>query len=215
MLYLLNPVKIIVLLTFLAGLFFLDKNKKENKILFAIISICFINEICASILKYNGLNIDRLVTFSVIVHNSLWLALIVKYLSSSIDKTVLYGYILLSLLNFLLFEGPDEFNYYTFVIGALLYTGIFIVVSIQHLMKERLSFFSSNEIILLTAPIMFFLGMSFMLSFRSHDLTSWLIFKFITKEGIKLYTVVNFSVNVIYYILINIYLLKERKTGHE
>lgn len=206
MLQFINPIKIIVLLTFLAGLFLLKKDKKDNSILFFIITICFLNELISSLLKYNNLSINSLFTCSVILHNSLWLILITTYLKNKQREFILFGYMILAVLNILFFEGLDKFNYYTFVLGALLYTSIFIFISFRELQEEQLSFFVSNNLKLLFAPVMFFLGLSFMFCFRSHQLTSTLIF-----GDVKLYTFINYTVNIVYYTLINIYILKERK----
>ncbi|MGV3698027.1 hypothetical protein [Flavobacterium sp.] len=209
MLNLLNPIKIIVLLTFLAGVFFLEKSKRDNKLLFAIVCVCFINEVGSLILKYNKLSINSLFTIDVVLHHSLWIILIGRHLSGGKMKAILLGYLIVSALNFFFVEGMDNFNYYSFVSGALVYTILFTYISYKKLREENLGFFTSNHMILLFSPVMFFLGLSFMFCFKSHQLTSTLLF-----GDVKLYTFINYSVNIIYYTLINIYILKERKQTH-
>jgi hypothetical protein len=202
-----NPIKIIVLLTFLVGLFFLKfRNPTHQKVL-GILSICFINEFVALILKAQGLPIDNLFNINIIIHNTLWLLIIGYFLNK--PKIIILAYIFFGLVNLLFFEGFSKFNYYTFVFGALLYTTIFIYVSFKQLKGENLSFFLSNHFVLLFAPVLFFLGLSFMFSFKSNHLTSTYIF-----DGIKLYTFINYFVNIIYYFFINLYIYKEKKTGY-
>lgn len=207
MLYLINPIKIIVLLTFLVGLFFLKlKNPTHQKVL-GILSICFINEFVALILKAQGLPIDNLFNINIIIHNTLWLMIIGSFLNET--KIIIVAHIVFGLVNLLFFEGLSKFNYFTFVFGALLYTTIFIYLSFKHLKKENLSFFLSNQYIILFAPVLFFLGLSCMFSFKSKELTSTYIF-----DGIKLYTFINYFVNFIYYFFINFYIYKEKKKGY-
>lgn len=207
MLYLINPIKIIVLLTFLVGLFFLKlKNPTHQKVL-GILFICFVNEFVALILKAQGLPIDNLFNINIIIHNSLWLLIIGCFLNNT--KILCIAYIFFGFVNLLFFEGFSKFNYYTFVFGALLYTSIFIYLSFKQLKRENLSFFLSNDYILLFAPVLFFLGLSLMFSFKSKLLTSTYIF-----DGIKLYTFINYFVNIIYYFFISLYIYKEKKKGY-
>jgi hypothetical protein len=207
MLQFINPIKIIVLLTFLVGLFFLKfRNPTHQKVL-GILSICFINEFVALILKAQEVPIDNLFNINVIIHNTLWLMIIGSFLNET--KFIIVAHIVFGIINLLFFEGLSKFNYFTFVFGALLYTIIFIYLSFKHLKKENLAFFLSNQYILLFAPVLFFLGLSFMFSFKSKELTSTYIF-----DGVKLYTFINYFVNLIYYFFINLYIYKEKKKGY-
>lgn len=205
----LNPIKIIVLLTFLIGLLFLNyKNTTHRKVL-GILLICFVNEIVALVLKAQNLSIDSLYNINIILHNTLWLMIIGNHLKRQTRQIILSSHLLFGFINLLFFEGWDNFNYYTFVFGALLYTILFIYLCFRALQKEDLNFFQSNEFILLFAPVLFFLGLSFMFSFKSRQLTSTFIF-----EGIKLYTCINYFVNGIYYLFLNVYIIKEKKAAH-
>lgn len=207
MLQFLNPIKIIVLLTFLVGLLFLKyRNPMHQKVL-GILFICFVNEFVALMLKTQGMSIDNLFNINIIIHNTLWLMIIGAFLYET--KAVIVIHIIFGLVNLLFLEGYSKFNYYTFVFGALLYTTIFIYLSFKQLKKENLSFFLSNNYILLFAPVLFFLGLSFMFSFKSRELTSTYIF-----NEMKLYTFINYFVNIIYYFFINLYIFKEKKAAY-
>ena len=207
MLQFLNLIKIIVLLTFLVGLLFLKyRNPMHQKVL-GILFICFVNEFVALMLKVQGMPIDNLFNINIIIHNTLWLMIIGAFLYET--KAVIVIHIIFGLVNLLFLEGYSKFNYYTFVFGALLYTTIFIYLSFKQLKKENLSFFLSNNYILLFAPVLFFLGLSFMFSFKSRELTSTYIF-----NEIKLYTFINYFVNIIYYFFINLYIFKEKKAAY-
>lgn len=207
MLQFLNPIKIIVLLTFLVGVLFLKyRNPMHQKVL-GILFICFVNEFVALMLKAQGMPIDSLFNINIIIHNTIWLMIISAFLYET--KVVIVIYIIFGLGNLFFFEGYSKFNYYTFVFGALLYTTIFIYLSFKQLKKENLSFFLSNNYILLFAPVLFFLGLSFMFSFKSRELTSTYIF-----NEMKLYTFINYFVNTIYYFFINLYIFKEKKTDY-
>lgn len=207
MLQFLNPIKIIVLLTFLVGLLFLKyRNPMHQKVL-GILFICFVNEFVALMLKAQGMPIDNLFNINIIIHNTLWLMIIGAFLYET--KAVIVIHIIFGLANLFFLEGFSKFNYYTFVFGALLYTTIFIYLSFKQLKKENLSFFLSNNYILLFAPVLFFLGLSFMFSFKSRELTSTYIF-----NEMKLYTFINYFVNIIYYFFINLYIFKEKKAAY-
>lgn len=207
MLQFLNPIKIIVLLTFLVGLLFLKyRNPMHQKVL-GILFICFVNEFVALMLKAQGMPIDNLFNINIIIHNTLWLMIIGAFLYET--KVVIVIHIIFGLINLFFLEGYSKFNYYTFVFGALLYTTIFIYLSFKQLKKENLSFFLSNNYILLFAPVLFFLGLSFMFSFKSRELTSTYIF-----NEMKLYTFINYFVNIIYYFFINLYIFKEKKAAY-
>ena len=118
----------------------------------------------------------------------------------------MFLYIIFSIINWLAIEGSSGFNYYTFVVGAFLYLIFFIIESFYRLSKEDFAFFLANDFILLLAPILLFLGLSFMFGFKSKLVTSTMLF-----PNIKLYDAIVYFVNVVYYVLLNMYIYKERK----
>ena len=121
-------------------------------------------------------------------------------------KSILILLFLLFSLSNILFIERLNLNFYTFIIGALLYVSIFIYESYKQLNRENLNYFKTNNFILLIAPILFFLGMSIVFGFRNSGIKDVIIF-----NKIELYTLITFTVNIIYYTLINLFIFKERK----
>ncbi len=209
MIQFLNPIKIIVLLTFLVGLLFLNYKNSTHFKLLCILFICFINEYVALILKYKDLSIDNLFNVNILIHNSLWIFIIGSFFSKKYSNSVLVVHLIFCVINMFFFEGYSKFDYYSFVFGALLYTVLFIYLSFIKLKNDDLFFFQSNIYILMFAPVLFFLGLSFMFSFKSKELTSTEVF-----FGIKLYKFINYFVNIFYYFFINLYIFKEKKKAY-
>lgn len=206
----LSPLKIIVLLTLLSGLLFLDRKKQIHRHLLAILWVCFLTEVINSILIVNKKSIVLCVSISIIIHHGLWLWMLAKNAAKKNAAFLLLGcFLLFGLINMGFLDGTKKFNYYTFVVGAFLYIIIFIYESFCRLRQENFDFFLSNTFILLTAPVLFFFGLSFMFGFNSKNVTSYLLF-----GQLKLYTFISYFVNIIYYSLINLYIYREKKLRH-
>lgn len=204
----LEPTQLYLIITFVTGLFFLNKSKLCNKLLFIILTVMTLTEILSSLLLYFSFNIDVLYTLSIIAHNGLWLYLI--YILANHPKGLLYSgavFLVFAVSNLLFLEGYNSFNHYTFIVGALTYIVSFIVISFRELRAERFLFFRQNQFLLLFSPILFFFGLSFVMGFRSKELASTPVLK-----DFNLYQVVGYFVNLIYYSLLNLYIFKERKT---
>lgn len=203
----LSPLKILVLLTLLFGLFRLDRKNETHRHLLAILFVCFFTEVINSILIVNKKPIVLCFSISIIIHNGLWLWLLAKNAVFKKAAFLLLGcFLVFGLINLCFFDGTQKFNYYTFVMGAFLYIIIFIYESFYRLREENFEHFLSNTYILLVAPVLFFFGMSFMFGFNSKNVTSFLLF-----GHLKLYTFITYFVNIIYYSLINIYIYREKK----
>lgn len=100
-------------------------------------------------------------------------------------------------------EGMYVFNYWTFVASAFLYLLLFIYLSFEKLKMEELNFLTSNGYLLLCAPLLFFLGLSFMFGFGSRLITASPVY-----GNIVLYDCIIYFVNIVYYGLINVYLFR-------
>lgn len=206
----LTPLKIIVLLTLLSGLLFLDRKKQIHRHLLTILWVCFLTEAINSILIVNKKTIGLFVSISIIIHHGLWIWMLAKNAAQKNAAFLLLGcFLLFGLINISFFEGTKEFNDYTFVFGAFIYIIIFIYESFCKLRLENFDFFTSNTFILLTAPVLFFFGYSFMFAFNSKNVTSYLLF-----GQLKLYTFISYFVNIVYYSLINLYIYREKKLKH-
>ncbi len=165
------------------------------------------NSFITSVLKYFDLPIFFNNNIYVLVHNFLWLILLKKQsLKPKLLTSIIWGFLFFNCLILFHISIFKEFNFNAFILGSLIYTSLFVFENYSNLKRENLSFFISNDYILLFAPVLFFLGMSLMLGFRSKSLTIIVLF-----EEVKLYDFVNCFVNIIYYSLINVYIYKERK----
>ena len=206
---LVNSTRLFVIIAFIASVLFLNLKKEKNELLLIILTINFITELTTAMFVNSGHSsrIGLLYSISVIIHHSLWLLLLMKSVPPvRYLKYILYGFILFGIYDLIFQEGDSRFNYLTFIVGALLYIIIFIYQSFLQLQRENYSFFPTNTYLLLFAPILFFFGMSFMFGFRSNTITSTLVF-----QDVKLYTVINQFVNIVYYGLIMVYIFKEKK----
>jgi hypothetical protein len=202
-----NLVKIIVFLTVVYALVKLNKANTIHRIVFAILFINFGTELTTSILKILGVPYTKVSLLNIIVENCLWLYLLGKISAKRQVAMVLIGtYVAFSVLNYVWIQGPDQFNYYTFMSGAFLYLVFFFVESFNQLEKEEFPFIFSSNYLLLCAPIMYLFGGSFMFAFISSAVTKVILFKR------DLFSIVIDYVIIVYYVLINIYLYKELKT---
>jgi hypothetical protein len=114
------------------------------------------------------------------------------------------GYLIFSVINLEFIEKGLNFN--LLIVGSLLYLILFVIESFVQLNNENLSFFQSNKYLLLFCPVMFFLGLNFILAFKSTSISSTKIFWDVT-----LYQLINYPVNMIYYTLINVYMFTEKR----
>ena len=199
-----NPISIVVFITFFMSLLFLNKKSKFDKIVLIILLISFLLEFLSIALLNFNKNIVTLYCLGFLVHNSLWIY-ILTFNKKLFNKIILISFILFGLANFFFLE-KNGINYITFIIGALLYVILFILECFKNLINENLDFFKNNEFILLIAPVLFFIGFSFIFGFRNSNI------RFIKLFGkYELYQSISTFVNIIYYTLINIYIYKERK----
>lgn len=206
-----NLTKSLVFITFVIVLLFFNSKKKTHKILLGIVSICFLNELISLIMLLKKIDISLLYTINAIIHNSLWLLLISKFTKNSIlFKNIMISYIFFCLFNLFFLEGYKSFNYNAFILGAFMYLILFIYESFFQLKKENFTFFLSNDYVLLFAPVFFFFGLSFIFGFKSHELSSTVIF-----SNINLYNFIGYSVNTFYYGLISLYIFREKQLKHE
>jgi len=103
-------------------------------------------------------------------------------------------------------DPTNFFNKIIMIVGALLYLIIFIILSSKNLNFERIDFFKSNHFILISSPIIFFFGLSILFGFNSKKLFDTIVF-----GRTNLYNFIIIFVNIIYYSLLNIYIIKEKK----
>lgn len=195
-----------VLLTLAHCLLRLRWGQSRNIILLLLLLTGFFTEagliVCSILNLGNGI----LVTLSIILFDSLWLLLLGRYFALSYWKVIIAVFFTIAILNILSVEGSFHFNYWTFVAGALGYVTVFIRESIIRLRNEELTFMTSNNYLLLCAPLLFFLALSMLFGFKSRALATTALLGSVT-----LYEVVIYFVNIFYYGIINIYLFQTKK----
>lgn len=205
-----NPIKACVLITLLFALYNLYWKIIMHRFLLYILLVVFFTELINSILVYNNLPIRIPFNISIIFHDICWMLAFKETLNrKKISNIILSIFILFSVINFIVIEITDEYNYYTFVFGALLYVSLFIYESYKQLKEENLMYFLSNNYLLLFAPVYFFFGMGLLLGFKPLGVTKMLLFGQVT-----LYVFIVNIVCIAYYTLINIYIYRE-KNNHK
>lgn len=205
-----NFTQLLVVVTFITALVCYDSKNKNHRILLGILSICFINELLSFILLFRKADIGLVYSVNALLHHCLWLWLLFKIINRpKLSRIILIVYIAFGLFNLFFGEGMTKFNYDTFIAGGLLYVMLFIYESFVRLKREDFAFFLSNYYVLLSAPVLFFFGLSFIFGFKSRELSSTVLF-----GSINLYAFIGLAVNSIYYSLINIYFYNDKKRKH-
>jgi hypothetical protein len=204
-------IKLIVFITFLYQFFALRWKNEIHRKLILILWISFLCEAVTTFLILEKESSALVVTIYSILNSVLWLLLLfdIFKVGTKVKNSFILLYLLFSVSN-LIIVGTKVFNYQTFVVGAFIYLFLFVYYSFTALRNENLNFFNTNRFLLITAPLLFFIGLSIVFCFKSKVLTSYYIF-----ENVKLYTFINSLVNSVYYILINVYIFKESKIKYD
>lgn len=177
----------------------------DTRDLFWILSICFFTEIVAKFLYYYEFSLWYLYNISFIIHNYLWLKILLRT-NKMLQRSILIPYLVFSILVFGFIDKVSFFNKAIMIVGALLYLITFIIISYKNLALENVDYFKSNHFILIASPVVFFFGLSILFGFNSQKLLDTPVI-----GTTKLYRFIIIFVNIIYYSLMNIYLIKERK----
>lgn len=206
----LNLINIYVLITFIHLIVKINNNYFGKKIILTIVTISLITEIVTIALisadLYKYLSISYAI--SLMLHNFLWIYLLLHYVKKlKLILSILIIYFTMIVINYFAFENGKVSNYNSFIFSSFIFLIIYLIECFNNLKNEKLSFFTSNKFYLITSPILFFLGFSFMFAFNNSDLRSVKIL------NMELYGIIANFVNIIYYTLINIYLFKELKTN--
>ncbi len=198
-------IKLLVFSTFIFGLIFLRKNNRFYLPLIIIISLSFLNELLSSLRIIQGLPLGLNMSLYALVNCLIWIFLNLNAFETKYKFIFIALFLIFSLINLFFFQGIDKFNTQTFVFGSLIYFLLFLKGILNKIKMEDLLFFKSNVFVLITAPMLFFLCFSLIISFNNVLLMKYQLF------GIKLYVIISYFVNIIYYSLINIYIYRERK----
>jgi len=203
-----NPVKLMVLLTFAVALLFLGNSRKKlHRLLLAVLALGAANELLSLLFRKWEIPIRLSTNIYIILNALLWFFILHEVVNQK--KIVLLALSLFmgfALFNFFLLDGVDAFNAYTFVLGSLLYVVLFIVASFSELGKENLQFFLSPAYMLIFAPVLFFIGYSLIFGFRNREIDGVSIL-----GGLEFFEFISYFVNIIFYAMLNAYLWREKK----
>lgn len=200
----LNPIKILVLLTFVHFLFKFDKRKKVHYWVLAVLLLSLINETLSSYLKYHGMTLRFSASVYIILHTLLWINLLGFVSGRRRMAWALSGvFSAFAFCNFLWIDGERAFNAFSLILGAFLYVLFFIYDCALRLQKEDMSYFSSDHYVLTAAPLLFMIGFGILFGFRSKELHNVGMF------GTTLYTIICYFINLFYYFLMNVYIKKQ------
>ena len=202
-----NPIFYLVTLTLVNGVCFLDKKSLSNKIIMIILINYFLTELVSIYLNYNNIAVGLLFNISILLQFSMWILLLLTVFKKQ-KNIFIYLYLCLALMS--LWNHFNEFNNVNFIIGTAIYASIYISESFKLLQNENLAFFQTNLFLLISAPLIFFFGLSLMFAFNTHELSTHIVF-----FNIKLYTFINYFVNIVCYTLINYFIFKEKKIKND
>lgn len=199
-----NHIRLYIVFTLILCSIFYVK-KKENQYLLGILLLGVACEIVTAIFNSQPSINHSNVNVYFIFNSVLWFLIFyeVGHIKQKVIWTIV-GYLIFSVINLGFIEKGLNFN--LLIVGSLLYLILFVIESFTQLNDENLSFFQSNKYLLLFCPVMFFLGLNFILAFKSTSISSTKIFWDIT-----LYQLINYPVNIIYYTLINVYMFTEKR----
>ena len=199
-----NYIRIYIVVTLIwCSLFFVKK--KVNLYLISILLLSISCEIATFIFKDQPQINHSNINIYFILLDVFWIMIFYE-LSHSKNRVlaILVLYLIICIVNLEFIERGVNYN--LFIAGALLYLVLFIIESFFQLNNENLSFFQSNKYLLLFCPVMFFLGLSFILGFKSSTISKTPMICNLT-----LYQLINYPVNIIYYTLMNVYMFAEKR----
>lgn len=194
-------IKLYIILTFIYFLVAKVKHWPLKSILF----VAALNSILTNVFIKYELPYYILSNIYVILHAGLWFYIIKEYLSKKQALALGITWTGLTLYYVITINILDKFYNRYFALTSILYIILFFLLCIKRLKNEDLDFFNSNTFKLIAAPVIYFLGLSFMFGFDAK------IFSEITIANIGIYELINFIVNVIYYTLLNYYIYKSVK----
>lgn len=198
-----------ILLTCLAGCIFLSWKVPLQRLILFVLLINSLTELSSSFFLKDRVSIGLIYNVYNLLHHSLWIYILIRY--SNFKKWgsfVWVSFILFALTNMFWGEGINNFNYYTFVLGAFMYLFGYVFENFYKLKQEDYEFFQSNAFKALSAPIIFMFGFSLLFGFKNNELNAFYVF-----QKWKLYDFISNFVNVIYYGMLLWYIYSERKTN--
>jgi hypothetical protein len=197
--------------TFLHAIYGLQWKNKIHRYVLCILTVFVLNEAVSTLQAAYATNFKTHFTITTVIHCTLWFLILKDSVHfPRIVNGVLIAFITFCFCDLLFIEGWVLFNCYSFVLGAFMYLILFLFESFYQLKQENFPYFFSNQFLLLMSPVLFFIGLTFMLAFKSHGIISVVIF-----GKVDLYRIIITVVNIVYYSLLNIYIYREKKKLYE
>lgn len=207
----LGIIYILLIVTFLNSIFGLTWKQQTHRYIILLLSVFILNEIIGVVCTLFFFTFKINFTITLFIHAILWLLILKKSVRNPrIVTGLLIAFITFSLCDVFFIEGWELFNCYSFILGAFIYLIVFLIESFYQLKQENFSFFFSNQFILLMTPVLFFIGLTFMFGFKSHEVITTVFF-----GKIELYRIIILIVNIVYYTLLNIYIYREKKQVYD
>lgn len=207
LLYSITPIQLYIILSWLWVLINYVHRRRVNYLLL-IISGGVFNEVIFNFHKIKGEVLILNDNIYVLIHTILWFLILFE--KSRFKKQIIcimFSFIVFWVIDFLFVAKVSHFCTNSFILGALFYLIIFTYQSFYELKNNNLTFFQNNDYLLQSAPILLFLGLSFVLGFKNKALQNTIIF-----GTINLYQFISYFVNIVYYTIINVYIFKEKKS---
>lgn len=206
MIALINPIKILILLTFVHFVIRVDRRKKIDALLFLVLAVNLFNEVLSGLLRHYQIKLATSSNVYILLHATIWLLLLAHVAHPLLKKRFsffAYGYFIMALV--FLLTDVTVFQIVPLIVGALLYVALFIYDCSLRMQREELGYFSSDRYLLVTAPLLFFIGLGILFGFKNKQLHQTHF------AGIQLFHIISYFTNAIYYILINVYIYKHSR----
>ncbi len=203
----LNPIRIVLFFTFIHALSSLKRRIRVNRYLLIILFVGVFSEILDPILRHYNLNFTYAHMISTFLFHIFWLLILREFITKrQFLLNILYSFIIFFSANFIIIVVTGKYNFYSFVLGSMIYTVFFIKENYRQMKAEALQFFISDFYLLIFSPLLFMLGLSLILSFAKAEIVRAEMF-----WGITLYKLFVNLACLVYYSLINIYIYRQRK----
>lgn len=202
------PINIYLLATYFFALWKLNKQKTDNKLLLAVLTVMVLTEVICVVLQLRSYpkGIILLYNYTMPLHNMLWLYILYRNIHMKLlTKFLGIAYLLFVVVTHVFRASLNGFYDYLMIVGAFIYLVIFIIESFNELQRENFNFFTSNMFVLLFSPILLFLGLSIGFGFDSTELMRKRVF------GFELYHLIVHFVSVVYYSLMNVYIYNDKR----
>ena len=178
----------------------------NHNLLKLILLVTGINVFLTELLIAYSINIRLNTNLYFILNNFLWIQILLQHFRRRNKTIINFGLIIFIALSLYTNSIISDVFYTYFTLTSLLYIALFFLISTKYLKNENITFFQSLDFILIFAPVLFFLGMSFIFGFKSDVFSKTYIL-----EGVNVYRFINFIVNMVYYWLIAYYVFKSKK----